>query len=249
MSDSVTKNDMLKPFEAIKNGERTVDLIVESMKDALLTGRIKPGDALPSISDLAGMMRVGVSSMREALKMLEVLGVLDIKHGKGIFVRDNLDDDTMNPLTFQFMVIPRKKKEFIEFRKMFETSSSLVALKNATPWDIKNLKDIIDAFTEQTCAVSGNIQHELDFHNAVFNATHNQYIIKMGKTMLDLLVFSMQKQPARAVEFNVKKSHIGIYEAFRDKNEALLLDVLDKSLTGWEIKYLTEESDIHGVTE
>lgn len=239
----------IKPFEAIKNGERTVDLIVESIKNALLTGEIKPGDALPPISAMASTMNVGVSSMREALKMLEVLGVLDIKHGKGIFVRDELDDDTMNPLTFQFMVIPRKIKEFIEFRKMFETSSSLVALKNATSQDIENLRRIIDGFSEQAYTASSYIQHELDFHSAVINATYNQYIIKMGKTMLDLLVFSMQKHPVRDVTFNVKKSHIGIYEAFRDKNERHLLEVLDKSLAGWEIKYFTEESDIYGVVE
>ena len=227
-------------FGSVKNGEKTVDLVVTNIKDALIRGDIKPGDTLPSISTMAAEMNVGVSSAREALKILEAMGVLEIKHGKGVSVCKNLSVNTMNPLTFQLMLIPRGGREFIEFRKLFETAASTVALKNATPEDIVNIGRIVDNYAEQVKTPSITIQHELDFHRAVLEATHNQYIIKIGETMLDLLVSSMQKKPAREADFEVKASHVGIYEAIRDKDEAKLLQVLEKSYDGWEVKYFPE---------
>jgi len=227
-------------FGSIKNGEKTVDMIVANIKDALISGDIKPGDTLPSISSIAADMNVGVSSVREALRILEALGVVEIKHGKGVSVRHCLSHNAMNPLTFQLLLIPRDGQAFYEFRRLFETASSLAALKNATPEDIKNIKSILDVYLASNKTTSETLQHELDFHRAVFDSTHNQYIIKIGETMLDLLISSMQKIPTRMAKFEVEASHTGIFESIRDKNDTRLNEVLDKSFEGWEYKYFHE---------
>ena len=233
-----------KHFNSIKNGEKTVDLIVSNIKDALISGNIKPGDILPSISMLANEMNVGISSMREALKILEALGVLEIKHGKGVSVSSSLSGNSMNLLTFQLMIIPRNVPEFIEFRKVFETSASMLALQNASSEDIENIGQIVASYIERTKTEPHSVQDELDFHRAVLQATHNQYIIKIGETMLDLIVSSMQSKPIREEEFAVNESHIGIFEALRDKDEAKLLKVLEKSYLGWEIKYFSNLKEV-----
>jgi len=230
-------------FNFVKSREKTVDLIVDNFKDMLVSGVIKAGDALPPISVMAENMNVGISSAREALKVLEALGVLEIVHGKGIFVSNGLCENTMNPLTFQLMVIPRDVHEFIEFRKMFETASTLVALQNATEADIKQIRVIVESYLEKIKTKPSTIQDEMDFHRAVLSATHNNYIIKIGETMLDLLASSMQKKPVREKEFTVQKSHIDIYEALRDRDKGKLILALEESYEGWEIKYFTEESE------
>jgi len=235
----------LQAFKNVKNGEKTVDLVVNTIKDALIMGNLKPGDTLPPISAIAADMNVGISSVREALKILEALGVLEIKHGKGVSVCDGLCGNTMNPLTFQLMIIPRNVREFIEFRQAFESSASLLALQNATEEDIKIIGTIVENYLKKLNTEPNSVQDELIFHRAVLQATHNQYIIRVGETVLDLLVSSMQKSPAKQVEFEVKESHIGIYEAIRDKDEAKLIKVLEESYRGWEIKYFPNLEEVN----
>jgi DNA-binding FadR family transcriptional regulator len=119
----------------------------------------------------------------------------------------------------------------------------MLALRNASDEDIENIARIVDDYLERMKTEPSTVQDELDFHRAVFGATHNQYVIKIGETMLDLLVSSMQRKPVRAEEFTVKTSHVGICEALKDRDEEKLMQVLEESFAGWEIKYFTEHTE------
>lgn len=228
-----------KVFSPVKKkNEKVVYLIMNEIKDALITGRLTPGDKLPSIAKLAAEMNVGVSSVREAIKMLEALGVLESCHGEGTFICTDLNDDLINPLTFQLMILSKNTNDLIEFRKMFESSYTFMALENATEDEINHIRIVVEKLNKKKTPV--DTKDEMEFHKAVLNCSHNKYVIKVGETMLELFLATIQKQPVLPNEYSVYDNHMKIYEALRDKNKHMLHEALEESFVGWKIKYLTE---------
>lgn len=227
-------------FNSVKSKENLVSVIVRNIKDSLVSGNLKPGEMLPPIAVMAANMNVGVSSVREALKVLEALCVVKIVHGKGIYVCTDLSEDSINPLTFQLMIIPKNDNDLVEFRGMFETAYTLMALNNATQEDIDKIHDILIAFIERDKTQSFNSEHELAFHKAILHATHNKYVIKIGETMLDLFMSSIQKTPVREEEFSVEENHTHIYQAICSKDEAQMRLALKESFDGWKTKYFSD---------
>ena len=231
---------MIAGFKNIKPREKLVDIIVRNVKDSLMRGELKPGDMLPSIATLAASMNVGVSSVREAMKMLEALCVVEIKQGEGTFVCKDLREDSINPLSFQLMIIPRNTGEMLEFRKLFETAYTLMAMQTCTDEDLEHIRAIVEAHLAAFPSGRLGTDEEMAFHMAVLNATHNKYVMKIGEAMLELSTSTFYQQPVRVEEFNAPESHMKIYVALRDKDEAALRQALEDSFTGWKIKYFTE---------
>lgn len=79
-------------------------IVVDQIVDALANGKIKPGGFLPSEKTLAETLQVGKSSVREATKMLEAVGVVEIINGQGSRVRTEIAPDALNPLTFELIL-------------------------------------------------------------------------------------------------------------------------------------------------
>ena len=74
-------------FSSVQDRDKLSHLVLNSIKEAVVQGRLKPGDKLPGLADMAEEMGVGISSVREAIKMLEALEVLESKQGKGVYVQ------------------------------------------------------------------------------------------------------------------------------------------------------------------
>lgn len=68
-----------------------VDTVIEQLLDLLLTGKLKVGDRLPAETELAAQVGVGRNSIREAMKFLQVLGVLERRQGDGSYISSNFN--------------------------------------------------------------------------------------------------------------------------------------------------------------
>jgi len=221
-----------------KRKEKLANIVMNNIKDALVRGQLKPGDKLPSITDMAAEMDVGVSSVREAIKMLEALCVVETRQGERTVICTELKDDSINPLTFQLIIMPKKSDDLIEFREMFESMYTFMAMDNATPDDLEKIRLIVEAQVEKEKKQELDTLDEMTFHRAILHSTHNQYIIKIGETMLELLLGTFQTKLADYDVMSVADSHAATYEALRDKDKKKLRKILDESFYGWRIKYL-----------
>ena len=90
--DPVTKS--IRPL----NRESVTSSIINRLTDLLISGELKPGDKLPTEMELAEQLGVGRNSVREAIKMLSYLGVIEIRRGIGTFVANSMPESVVNPL-------------------------------------------------------------------------------------------------------------------------------------------------------
>lgn len=215
-----------------------VDQIIETIKQALIRGELRPGERLPSEPELAQQLGVGRSAVREAMKIMEALGVVKIRHGSGTFVASEPSDNMLSPLVFALMLEGDMTIEFVDLRMSTQLSYCTLAAQNATAEDWQAIEDAARAF-EQFANVSKDAietltKLDLNFHYAILEATNNPLIIKLGRTVEELFFTSIQNTLASFDQPNIAfKHHRDIIQAMRSGNVSEIKKAIELSLVLW----------------
>lgn len=216
-------------------------MVVEKIKEGLLSGAIVPGDFLPSETELATCFGVGKSSVREAIKMLEALGVVEICKGNGSKIRTTVDSSMINPLIFQLILQSKNESysKLLEFRKVSEISGSFLAIDNATSEDFQELSNIHEDMKHQYKKGRSTLKYDIAFHNQIYQSTHNPFVISIGKNVMELihssLVISNRDYPKMVIE-----DHELILKALINQDKIETERVITKSLEQWGKSSLKE---------
>jgi GntR family transcriptional repressor for pyruvate dehydrogenase complex len=171
-------------FTPIKT-RRLYEEIVEQIKKLITDGRLKPGDKLLAERELAEQFQVSRASVREAIRTLEMLGVIDIRPGEGTFVRGTESDDIIRPLAMFLAVERNSLLDMFEMRRIFETATASLAAERATEEELDHIGAMLEKMRERLNVLDPEKGEEFDaaFHYAVAEATHNSLLTKLFKTV------------------------------------------------------------------
>ena len=117
-----------------------VEQIIETFKEYILRGELRPGQRLPSELELTQQLGVGRSAVREAMKVLEALGVVNIRQGDGTYIADKPSPKLLNPLMFAIMLEAGMAIEFYELRLSTQIGYCELAAQKANENDWVKLK-------------------------------------------------------------------------------------------------------------
>ena len=95
-------------------------IIIEQIQDIIMSGKLKAGDVLPSERELAETMNVSRPALREALKALEVMGIVECHQGRGNFIVNKVSENFYKPMSLAFKLSNGDYSEILELRKMVE---------------------------------------------------------------------------------------------------------------------------------
>ena len=126
-------------FESIDN-KKNYQKIVEQIQDMILEGKIKSGDKLPPERELVEQLQVSRSSLREALKALEVMGLLESKQGEGSFIVDNVEDTILRSVSIMYTLNDGSVKEIMQLRECLEIYSAMQIVLHGSDEDIDKLQ-------------------------------------------------------------------------------------------------------------
>jgi GntR family transcriptional repressor for pyruvate dehydrogenase complex len=169
MSDDVT---LTAPeyLRVIPRTKSVPELILDEITRLITEGILKPGDRLPSESELAERFGVGRSSLREAMRALQLLGIIEVIQGKGTFLRQTY----VLPLATDWARLSKMGliSQVMEARQIIEVA---IAMRAA----IRGAEE-----AHGNSALSG--EASVNFHLALAEATHNEVLALMYKTVRDL---------------------------------------------------------------
>ncbi|MCX7795424.1 MAG: FadR family transcriptional regulator [bacterium] len=215
--------------------ESVVNIVVNKIKEKLLSGELKPGDRLPSETELSERLGVGRPSIREAIKMLKALGVVTVKHGDGTYISESINENAIDPLIFSLIFQRGESKDLLELRHLFEVGYTKLAIEKLTEEDIadieKALKKHEDAVKKDKFEELGD--RELEFHFAILKATRNLLVIKVGCIILELLRPSIERT-TRIYAQRAVEDHKRIFEAIKKKNSLEIEEAIKKSYEVWK---------------
>jgi DNA-binding FadR family transcriptional regulator len=158
---------------------RSSDDIVTQIRDAIIDGRVKTGDRLPNERDLCGVFGVSRPTLREGLRTLEVLGVIEIRPGAagGIFVREPQGDHLGSALGALLRFRHATANDLAEFRVSFEGETARWAARRADQDDIAQLTGLAERFTglarDPELPWRVLVEIDLAFHEALAEASKN----------------------------------------------------------------------------
>lgn len=123
--------------------ERAFNGILEQIIENIQNGSLKAGDALPAERNMAETMKVSRSAVREALRALELLGIIEAVPGGGNYITDNLDTWLIGPLTILFRLNHSYMRQNQQLRAALERQNAILAAKKCTPLDSAELLMIL----------------------------------------------------------------------------------------------------------
>lgn len=200
--------------------------VIEDIGGSIVGGVLRPGDALPGESQLAGQMEVSRTVLREALKVLASKGLIETRQKTGMRVRDpsywnHLDADV---LAWRCARMPTDDfvEKLVEMRGIIEPAAVMAAARRRDPAQLETIAEALEAM-EEAEDLDTWAEADLRFHEAVLAATNNELLSSLFAVIETALAtfFVMSARNAKNFKYSLPQ-HRAVYEAIRRRrpNEA-----------------------------
>jgi GntR family transcriptional repressor for pyruvate dehydrogenase complex len=205
-------------FKTASRAHKISDQIIEQIRNAILSGRFKPGDRVASEKELISDFGVSKATLREALRVLEGMGLVEIKKGiaGGVFIAE-VDMKTtihgiINFLHFKTVSI----KDITMIRYLLEPPVAQIAASRIQPEDIVKLESMI---VEHPAVPDTIVSREIGFHRYLARMTENPILILVMDFIDNILDdIKFQLDPGPEFYHKVAKAHQAILECLRQKD-------------------------------
>jgi len=191
-------------FEVIRKNKVYEE--VAKQIERLIVKKLKPGDKLPSERELAEMLQVSRSSIRDAIRGLELVGLVEPRQGAGTIVREP-SQSSLNPFGNALERRQELVGELLDFRKMLEPPLAARAAAHATPEEISEMEEILQRQEEKQERGEAAIAEDAEFHYSVALASGNSVVLKVLDILMDLLRDTRER--SLQVEGRAQKSLAG----------------------------------------
>jgi GntR family transcriptional regulator, transcriptional repressor for pyruvate dehydrogenase complex len=155
--------------------------------ERLIIKKLKPGDKLPSERELAELLQVSRSSIRDAIRGLELMGLVEPRQGAGTIVREPAPDSPLNPFGNVLKHRQELVTELLDFRKMLEPPLAARAASHASDEEIAEMEEILQRQEQKQNRGEGAIAEDAEFHYSIALASGNTVVLKVIDTLMDLL--------------------------------------------------------------
>ncbi len=182
---------MKSDFESIRR-DKVYEGVAKQI-ERLILKKLQPGDKLPSERELVETLGVSRSSIRDAIRSLELMGMVEPRQGAGTIVREMSSESLANPLA---NALRRKEEligELLDFRKMIEPQLAARAAAHVSPSQISEMEQILKRQEAKLLAEETTIVEDSEFHYTIALAAGNSVVLKVLDTLMDLLRDSRQR--------------------------------------------------------
>jgi GntR family transcriptional repressor for pyruvate dehydrogenase complex len=206
----------LEPVRPLALKERVIRQLTRLIEEGIL----EPGDRLPSERELSEELKVSRGTVREAVQFLQALGLLEIRHGAGTFVRLATDPSELRDEWREWTIRHAERiHDLLEIRKGLEPFAAELAAKRADEGDLAAMEEALEQMQPAVDEpdVTALIRADLAFHHALCAAAGNAPLAEFADTLGEQLVrergtiWNLRGRPARSLV-----EHRAICEAVRD---------------------------------
>lgn len=226
-----------KPFLAKRSNQ-----VAEYLESLITQNVYHPGDKLPSLQEMAQLLKVSKSTIREALAALQAQDLIDVRHGKGYFVKPTAVPPEESLST-------RDLGEVLFVRILLEVPAATLAAQNRTADHLEHLKESLERMQEATA--EEGMQADLSFHLTIGEATNNAVLRDMIQSMAPLMRETMKFSRAIAgTHSTLYHKHLDLYTAIANKDSRVATQYMHDHLhdTAERLKILVPETWAIGAT-
>lgn len=196
--------------------------IAHKLRELIAQHKLLGGDKLPSERELAAALQVSRPAIREGMRLLEGLGIVDVRHGKGVFVLERqsvpLTDLSQLDSSARLVLL----RQAIDARRAIDVEVARIAAREALPDDLLRIEESLAAAESEPLASRREFSLDLTFEERLGQATHNPYLIAVQRVAHQMFQSAWESCgfiPRPAQQRNLQ--HREIFAAVRQGKEAL----------------------------
>jgi GntR family transcriptional repressor for pyruvate dehydrogenase complex len=213
------------------------DDAISKIKDMILSGELSSGGRLPPEKELSERLGISRSSLREAVKALEVIHVLSVRRGDGTYVTSLEPRLLMDALTF--VADLRGDDTLLDLfvvRRILEAAAASIAAGFLTEQELDALDRLLGEVGEDS-TVEDLVEHDMRFHRAIAESSHNAHLVSLLDSLASKTVPArIWRGPTRADSGTrtLLHEHREIYQALRDRDASLASALMAAHIAGVE---------------
>ena len=205
----------LKPVSRVTLGEQ----VAAQLSDQITEGRWKPGEKLPSESELCSTLKIGRSTLREALKSLAFVGMVQMRPGDGTYVIEESGNLIDRIMSRGLLKSEKELQDVGEARMLIESEIAALAAARAESGDLKALDDLLE---EMGLSLAGNgrrfVDLDVEFHLTIAKSAKNQMFYELLTPIRGLLTEWISKsQELPGIKESAHRQHGKILAAIRGR--------------------------------
>jgi GntR family transcriptional repressor for pyruvate dehydrogenase complex len=189
MTSPSAVKDELEPVRK----SRIYEEVAAQIQRLIVDGRLRPGDHLPPERELAERFGVSRTSVRDAIRVLELMGLLDPRQGEGTVVRDLSPDSLVGPLASLLARNRPLLADLLDVRKMIEPPLAARAAVRASAADRAALEQIFAHQEDKVRRGQVAIEEDSEFHYTIATAANNRVVLRVLDVLMDLLRESRER--------------------------------------------------------
>jgi GntR family transcriptional repressor for pyruvate dehydrogenase complex len=185
----------LVAFTAVRK-TRLFEGVAQQIQRLIVDGALKPGERLPSERELAARLSVSRGSVRDAIRILELAGLVVPRQGEGTVVADLAPETVAAPIA---AILLRKREligELLDVRRMIEPALAARAAERATPEEIARLEEILERQSARAARGEPSVDEDSEFHYQIALAAKNGVV----RSVLDVLMQLLRETRARSLQ-------------------------------------------------
>jgi len=224
---------MLSP----SSGDKVYHGILLELNRIVEEDGLRPGDKLPSERELSDRLKVGRSSVREALRALELLGLITTRRGEGTFIQNYRDNKFFDILGYYLLRDKKTSKDLFEMRMLLELDAVRLACQRATEKSLFEMEQTIIRAKKKLSEGLIPVEEDYDFHRAVARASKNSILRRIWIPLIEYSRTARDASAPKGGKIDYSKmiqEHEEILEAIRGKNteeaEARMRENLENEL-------------------
>lgn len=187
MSDNYSKPKSPPAPGSPTQRDTVIEMVAHRLESLVRSGQLGRGSRLPSEPRLAEMLGISRASLREALKGLVFLGLLKSRPGDGTYLQPTLTSMVSGHFRWMLLLQEIKYLELYELRQILEPAAAALAARRATPADCERMRSALSGMRASVHNAEQFVQAEIQFHDAIAQASDNTAIQSTMNMMYDAL--------------------------------------------------------------
>lgn len=205
--------------------------IIRELNHIIQEDNLKAGDKLPSERELSERLNVGRSSVREALRSLELLDLIETRRGEGTFIKKIGGHRLVEVLASFFLREKKAKSDLAETRKIVEIEALRLACERIDEVQLKTLEELIEKSKKSWQQGHFPVEEDYSFHKTIVEACQNRLLLNIWISLVEYSKVALRESLSR--EGRPEQSiaeHEKIYVALQNRNEDCAINALKNHL-------------------
>jgi len=235
-------------FEVPVKRELVAEMVARRILDMVSSRALKPGDQLPPERDLAKQLNVSRPSVREAIRGLSILGVVQSRQGGGAYISELDGDALLGPIRFFLSLDTTNIRELYDARSLIEGDVARRAAINMTDDNLAGLNEILKQQEDTLDNASEFRLSDFKFHEAIWIGSGNTFLKRIGESLNSLGLEVRRRASERPDVLRQSFSdHRVLYEALLARDPAAAAAAAEKHMQN--VFRTTIEQTAEGETE